>query len=195
MNMQRGQALVEMVMGLLALMTFFSVFMMIADVCMVNLETLLTARTVAEQNAETATDDDGKQGDNIAYWHYTGIAEKEGNIVTQTSIPFGANDWPQLLDDVAADSDAPGEPYFKEQSNAYDSAGLRYDFISGLAADNKMFLDAADLVSGAADVSDYTRKLDMSTLVARMLEASSTNLEITPASFRSNRVYLPITRK
>lgn len=190
---QCGQATTELAIGLLVLMMCFGAFIIIADLCTVNLQCLIAARPVAEINADNRL---GDQGETIAAWEYTTVTiDGDGTY----RIPFAANDRPGLPTVeagyyVPVDGTPPGDIYFKDLLDAQRevTAGLNNDFVSDLSA-NQVFLFAADLAVGRAAVSRYTVKLKLDEPVARMLHITNKFTTFNPALYRANAVYMPVT--
>src|SRR3989339_1675061 len=65
---EKGQAITEMVIGLIAIMTVFLGLLFMATVGIANIETMLDARSQADQDAYNGTVD--PQGISIREWNY-----------------------------------------------------------------------------------------------------------------------------
>ncbi|MFA7230217.1 MAG: hypothetical protein WC071_03005 [Victivallaceae bacterium] len=206
LNQEHGQALVEMCVCLVAIISVFLGLIVVAGLGISNIQTLLRAKTNAEYSSRGGTPA-GNRGINIFAWDY-GDTNNGGD-----GIPFTADD--QSITASQGNAGSYYQQQFNGQENSESQISNQYTFTPASSlgdyanASNfaknfpDLFVEAANLTSatGASDRGIFTLTTNQNFNSAAQLEAlydtfyglfgirlSEVNLQQMPA----NTVYMPV---
>ena len=203
---ERGQAIAEMCIGLIAIMVVFLGVIFIAGLGISNIKIYLGAKNNAEYASRNGNSISGA-GSSIYSWNYGDYTMGD---TTVTNLPFTAND--QII--AVADNDVDNTfntqitsgKYSQGEANGSYSylpinalpAEVRNNFTSNL---DSMFLAAADLVQSSSSYSESFYTLTSNVMGTRreinQLKINFGNLinikinEIDLQQMRANQVYMP----
>lgn len=207
-HQQQGQAIVEMCVGIIAIMAVFLGLVFVAGIGITNIQTLLGNKSATETTSRATNQ--GGQGSNIYSWDYGDQAssspaadEFQGHRLSNQSIrrdelPFTPDDRINA-NALQADADfiSPFTP-MNQLTTKFTEANKLRDITSTTSSTSFYFLGAANLVSsfGSAGSSIFTlSKQDSKTATAlkqTFSELFGINANINFQNI-SNQVYYPAT--